>query len=31
MSEILSQNPDPSPNRTTDWSVFGGAMIKRLI
>lgn len=28
MSEILSQNPDPSPNRTTDWSVFGGGYDK---
>lgn len=24
MSEILSQNPDSSPNTTTDWSVLEG-------
>lgn len=24
MSEMLSQNPDSSPDTTTDWSVLGG-------
>ena len=28
MSEILSQNQDPSPDTTTEWSVLEGAYDK---